>query len=76
MARVDKDRFPKLIIHIPAEQFPDKLNIVITGNNRNTPNKTTQLIAQSADEALGSPLQQGGLPPDHRDLLVSVFIPI
>lgn len=33
MARVDKEKFPKLVIQIPQAEFPDKITIVIFGNN-------------------------------------------
>lgn len=69
MARVDKERFPKLIAQIPEEQFPDKLNIVITGNNYTTPNKTSQLALQTGDQALGSPFAQGGGLPDSQKII-------
>lgn len=72
MPRVDKERFPKLIVQIPENQFPDKLSVIMVGNNYTTPNKTTQLALQTGDQALGSPFAQGGGLPDSQNIISEI----
>lgn len=46
MPRVDKQRFPKLIVEIPVEQFPTELKIMMRGTNM-VLSKTAELVASS-----------------------------
>ncbi len=56
MPTVDKDRFPKFIIQIPEEEFPDKLKIVVTGRETfaGADAKKQQLAAEARSLAVGA----------------------
>lgn len=56
--QIDKEQFPKTMIKIPKEEFPDKLTIVFKGNDLTKPDygRKAELVASSADQALGSPI--------------------
>lgn len=57
MPTVDRKRFPKLIIQIPEEEYPDKVKIVITGRPQlqGGAGKTAQLASEVKTGALGQP---------------------
>jgi hypothetical protein len=61
MPRIDKEQFPKTLIKIPDSEFPDNITIVFKGNDFTKPDvsKNTELVAKTADEAFGSPVQRG-----------------
>jgi len=58
MPLIDKQRFPKLIIQIPEEEYPNKLKIVITGRPKlqGGAGKTAQLASEAKSGALGQPI--------------------
>lgn len=58
MSLIDRQRFPKLIIQIPEEEYPDKLKIVITGRPKlqGGAGKTAQLASEAKSGALGQPV--------------------
>jgi len=58
MPFVDRKRFPKLIIQIPIEEYPDKLKIIVTGREKLQGSKgnTAQLSSETKSGALGQPI--------------------
>jgi hypothetical protein len=58
MPIIDRKRFPKLIIQIPEEEYPDKLKIVVTGRPQlqGGAGKTAQLASEAKSGSLGQPV--------------------
>lgn len=58
MPRIDRQRFPRLIIQIPEAEFPNNLKIIMTGRSllQGSAGKTAQLAREAKSGGLGQPV--------------------
>jgi hypothetical protein len=58
MPRVDRQRFPRLVIQVPEGAFPDNIKVIVTGRAllQGAAGKTAQLASEIKSGALGQPV--------------------